>query len=138
MEEAREQKQPDEETPEEAGILMKRAAEEWLKTMKKRWKPTTSGMYQSIIGHYIIPILGNYMVTEIEKEILEEFVETIERYSKKEVCLAAIKDISALSSVRFWIMPSVRTSWIEKDCPCRSSGLGKKSRSFHRNRILKH
>lgn len=83
MEEAREQKQPDEETPEEAGILMKRAAEEWLKTMKKRWKPTTSGMYQSIIGHYIIPILGNYMVTEIEKEILEEFVETIERYSKK-------------------------------------------------------
>ena len=68
-------------------ILMQSAAEEWLRVMKKKWKPTTCGMYQSVVSHYIIPILGGYAVREIGKELLEEFAESLDSHSRRE-CLS--------------------------------------------------
>ena len=70
--------------PKEPDISMQAAAEEWLKHMKKRWKPTTFRMYQCIIDRYIVPLLGSFPVSKIKRETLEKFVEMLDSHSKKE------------------------------------------------------
>lgn len=65
-------------------ISMQSAAGEWITEMKKRWKPTTYGMYQSVVNHYIMPILGNYRIEEINKNVLSDFVVELDKYSTKE------------------------------------------------------
>ena len=63
-------------------ISVQTAAEEWLNSMKKSWKPTTFRMYQCIISRYIIPLLGSFPVMEIKRETLEDFVGMLDRYSR--------------------------------------------------------
>ena len=63
-------------------ISVQTAAEEWLNSMKKSWKPTTFRMYQCIISRYIIPLLGSFPVMEIKRETLEDFAGMLDRYSR--------------------------------------------------------
>lgn len=65
-------------------ISMQAAAEEWLRRMQENWKPTTCGMYRSVVSHYVIPLLGDYAVTEIGKELFEEFARDLDGYSQKQ------------------------------------------------------
>ena len=67
----------------EENITMRDAAEDWLKEKKGKWKPTTYRMYQAIIGTYIIPILGEYRVADIEKKTFETFAEALDSHSKR-------------------------------------------------------
>lgn len=63
------------------GISVRTAAEEWLNSMKKTWKPTTFRMYQCVVGRYILPLLGGFSILEIKRETLEEFAGLLDRHS---------------------------------------------------------
>ena len=67
----------------EPDISVQTAAEEWVRTTKKKWKPTTLRMYQSIVSRYAIPILGGLSVLKITDETLVEFAESLDEYSDK-------------------------------------------------------
>lgn len=71
----------------EPDISVQTAAEEWVRTTKKKWKPTTLRMYQSIVSRYAIPILGGLSVLKITDETLAEFAESLDEYSDKK-CLS--------------------------------------------------
>lgn len=67
----------------EQDISVQTAAEEWIRTAKKKWKPTTLRMYQSIVSHYVIPLLGSLSVLQIADKTLAEFAESLDGYSDK-------------------------------------------------------
>ena len=64
-------------------LRMQSVAAEWLEAMRKKWKPTTCGMYQSIVYRYILPLLGQYRVTEIGKRLLDEFAASLDERSTR-------------------------------------------------------
>lgn len=63
---------------------MRTAAQEWLQKMSIQWKPTTYDVYRRTVRQYIEPILGSYMVSEINRNILETFSAEMINLSKKE------------------------------------------------------
>lgn len=83
METIRKQRQTPEREKAVMNITVKDAAEGWMDEMKKKWRPTTCGMYQSVVNHYVIPILGTYMVSEINEKELGRFAEALDGYSAR-------------------------------------------------------
>lgn len=63
---------------------MRTAAGEWLQKMSGQWKPTTYDVYQRTIQQYIDPILGNYTVSEINRNVLEAFSSEMNNLSRKD------------------------------------------------------
>lgn len=68
----------------EAAVFMRDMAEGWLKEKKETWKPTTFRMYQIVVRNYIIPLLGDCRMVDIDREAMESFAETLDSRSKRE------------------------------------------------------
>lgn len=119
----------------EPDISVQTAAEEWVRTTKKKWKPTTLRMYQSIVSRYAIPILGGLSVLKITDETLAEFAESLDEYSDKNAFLTDIKNISAALYARSSEMRITSAIWNRKFFSFRNSRFRKKSYSSLRNRI---
>ena len=60
------------------------SALEWLRAGKNRWKPTTYDRYSQLASLYIIPVLGEYHIGEINRMVLEDFAEEVRLRSHKE------------------------------------------------------
>lgn len=73
------------------GLYLEICSEEWLTQKKEEWKSTTYDTYRRLIYGYIIPILGNYRVSDISPEVLEEFCREIEKKSGREQLSACYK-----------------------------------------------
>lgn len=50
------------------------AAQLWLQSKKKEWKPGTYAFYYQVIMKYIIPCLQNVSIDKMNNQIMEEFV----------------------------------------------------------------
>lgn len=74
---------PTEKKTEEA-VFMRDAAEGWLEEKKEKWKPNTLSMYQIVVRNYIVPLLGDCRLADIDRETMETFAETLDSRSKSE------------------------------------------------------
>lgn len=63
-------------------IRMRDGAQEWLQQKQGEWKATTYGTYLRLVERYIIPILGNYKIRDINQKTLDIFSKEIVKQSE--------------------------------------------------------
>ena len=62
-------------------ITIGEAADMWILDKASYWKPSTYAAYQNMLAKYIIPYLGKYKVTQINNQVMHDFMVQIQTKS---------------------------------------------------------
>lgn len=66
----------------ELNLRMCEGAKEWLQEKRGEWKATTYDTYLRLVERYIVPILGNYKIRDINQKTLDNFSREIVKRSE--------------------------------------------------------
>lgn len=74
-------------------------AKEWIKISGNQWKKSTVAKYKNIVTKYLLPQFGDYKITEIKRENIQEFVLDLLASGNESTKSLAPKTINCIISV---------------------------------------